>query len=104
MIQRVPMQAQPNHSFSAVITLEGKNEKLTFRMTYNEQAQYWLIDIALNEKPVLSGLPLVPAQDILEQFKYLELGSAYIIPNAELKNEWPNIEDLETGWSVIWSD
>lgn len=104
MFQRVPMQAQPNHSFSAVVTLKEENKKLTFRMTYNEQAQYWCVDLSVNDKEVITGLPLVPAQDILEQFKHLEIGSAYIIPNSEKENEWPNIADLADGWSVIWSD
>jgi hypothetical protein len=104
MWQRVPMEAIPNHKFSAVLTLGQENRKVTIHLTYNELAQYWVVDLSTDDSDLISGMPMVPAQDILEQFKYLGLGSMYLIPTSETAEEWPSQGTLETGWAVLWGD
>lgn len=104
MTSIVPMQAIPNHSFAAVIPLYGGNTELRFTMQYNEVAGFWFIDIAQKGEMLLSAYPLIPAQDILEQFQYMGIGHAYILPRAELTSQFPDIETLTTEWFVIWSD
>ena len=100
----VPMQAIPNHSFSAVVPIDGGNVNLRFRLMYNELANYWIADISKDDAVVLAGLPLVPAQNILEQFGYLGIGSAYIIPRSEAQEQWPSLGTLSADWYVVWGD
>ena len=104
MFSIVPMQAIPNHSFSAVVPIDGGNTNLKFRLMYNELAQYWVADVSKDDTVVLAGLPLIPAQDILEQYKYLGIGSAAIIPRSEAEEQWPSMATLSSEWYVVWGD
>ena len=98
------MQAQPNHSFDVVLPIDGGNTNIKIRLMYNEVAEFWVMDITKDNTVVLSGLPLVPAQDILEQLKYLEIGSAWIIPRSEIEEQWPSMNTLSSDWYVLWGD
>ena len=104
MICVIPMQAIPNHSFSAVVPIDGGNTNLGFRLMYNELANYWIVDISKDDEVVLAGLPMIPAQNILEQFKYLGIGSAAIVPRSDVKEQWPSFETLSSDWYVVWGD
>ena len=104
MISIVPMQAIPNHSFSCVIPLNNGNIELRFTMQYNEVAGFWFVDIGKDNQTILSGYPLIPAQDLLEQFQYKGIGHAYLIPRSELTQQFPDYETLSTEWYVVWSD
>lgn len=104
MYSIVPMQAIPNHSWSCVVPIDEGNTTLRFRLMYNEVAGYWVVDIAKNGNTVLAGLPMVPAQNILEQFKYLGIGSAWIIPRSEVAEQWPSYGTLNSEWYVLWGD
>ena len=104
MFSIVPFQATPNHKFSAKVPLDGGNTLLKFRMTYNDIAGYWLVDIYKNDLLVYSALPLVPGQNILEQVGYLGVGSAWIVPRSRVQDQWPSMVTLESDWYVIWGD
>ena len=104
MISIVPMQAIPNHSFSCVIPLNNGNIELRFTMQYNEVAGFWFVDIGKDNQTIISGYPLIPAQDLLEQFQYMGIGHAYLIPRSELSKQFPDYETLSTEWYVVWSD
>lgn len=100
----VPFQGIPNHKFSAKLPIDGGNTLLKFRMTYNELAHYWLVDIYKNDALVYAALPLVPGQNILEQVSYFGVGSAWIVPRSHVREQWPSETTLESDWYVIWGD
>ncbi len=78
---------------------------LVFRVTYNELAKYWLMDISTAEMGMLvSALPVIPAQNILEQYQYLGIGSAYVLPRAKVVEQWPSADTISTDWYLVWSD
>jgi hypothetical protein len=104
MVSIVPMQAIPNHSFSCVIPLNNGNIELRFTMQYNEVAGFWFVDIGKDNQTIISGYPMIPAQDLLEQFQYMGIGHAYLIPRSELSKQFPDYETLSTEWYVVWSD
>ncbi len=104
MTSIVPMQAIPNHSFSSVIPLDEGNIKLRFTMQYNEVAKFWFVDISKDSKPLIAGMPLIPAQDLLEQYQYMGIGHAYLIPRSEITKQFPDITTINTEWYVVWSD
>ena len=100
----VPFQAVPQRKFSAKVPIDGGNTLLKFRMTFNDLAKYWIVDIYKNEKCVYAGLPLVPGQNILEQVGYLGIGSAWIVPRSRVMEQWPSETTLESDWYIIWGD
>ena len=102
MTSIIPMQAIPNRSFSCVIPLDNENIELRFTMRYNEVAGFWFVDIGKNNQTIIAGYPLIPAQDILEQFRYLEIGHAYIVPRSTISSQFPDIDTLSTDWYVVW--
>lgn len=104
MLSIVPFEPIPNHRFSCVVPIDNGNTTLEFFIRYNEVATYWTVDIAKDGETLLSSLPLKPAQNILEQFAYLGIGSAYIVPKSEAAAQWPGATDLSANWYVIWSD
>ena len=104
MLCIVPMQAIPNHSFDAVLPIDGGNTEVKIRLMYNYVAEYWVVDISKNGKTVVSSLPVVPAQNIFEQLRYLEIGSAWIIPKSDIPEQWPSMSTLSSDWYVLWGD
>lgn len=105
MYSIIPLQATPNHTFFCTIPVDGANITLTFRLTYNELAKYFLVDLSNEEGTMLiSALPVIPAQNILEQFTYMGIGSAYVLPKTQVKEQWPTMDTLESDWYLMWSD
>lgn len=105
MISIIPLEAIPNKTTSCKIPVDGQNLLLLFTLTYNELAKYWVVEIKnSNGKSLVSALPVIPAENILEQFKYLKIGSAYILPRQTVKEEWPSYETLNSNWYLVWSD
>lgn len=103
MISIVPLIPITNHTYTCVIPLTSKkNVQITFRLTYNEIGSFWFADISQNNKALISGLPLLPAQDILEQYQYLGIGHAALYPRSELSSQFPNYNTLATEWALLW--
>jgi hypothetical protein len=99
------MQAIPNHSFSCVVPFTDSNVELRFTMQFNEVADYWFVDISRGDgEMLLSAYPWIPAQDILEQFQYLGIGHAYIVPVTQISKQFPDYNTLSTEWAVVWGD
>lgn len=100
----IPLKPIPNNTVTYKVPVDDQNISLTFRTSYNEQAKYWLLDITNSEGvELIAGLPLVPAQNILEQFSYLQIGSAYLAPKSKVDEQWPGLNTLDD-WYLIWSD
>lgn len=104
MLSIVPFQPIPNHHFSCVVPIDGGNTTLGFFLRYNDVATYWTVDISKDGKTLIASLPIKPAQNILEQFSYMEIGSAYIIPKSQAAAQWPGAVDLSSDWYIVWSD
>lgn len=105
MLSIVPIQAIPNYKFTSKIPVDGQNLILQFELQYNELQGYWLVNISnYNGKSLISCLPLLPAENILEQHRYLNIGSAYIVPVQTTNEQWPTRYTLGTEWHLIWDD
>lgn len=105
MLSIVPIKAVPNYRFSSKIAVDNKNVTLGFELQYNELAGYWIVKISdINGQALISGLAVVPAQNILEQYEYLGIGSAYILPAQTVKEQWPSRYTLGDNWYLVWGD
>lgn len=105
MYSMIPITAKPRNTFSCKIPVDGKNVTLVFTTRYNEIAGYWNVTVSdTNGLILINNLPMLPGQNILEQYSYLEIGSACIIPAHQMEDEYPNAENLGGDWLLVWSD
>lgn len=101
----IPLSGIPNNETTYRIPVNNGNISLKLRLTYNEISRYWSVDITNRDGAMLiSALPLVPGQNILEQYEYMNVGGAWVIPRSSVKEEWPSYSTLTSNWYLIWSD
>lgn len=75
IVVEIPLQATPQ---KLGVTLNGVDYQLT--VVWNDQNQSWVMDIMdSGSNPIAMGLPLVTADDLLEQFEYLGINGQMIV-------------------------
>ena len=111
MSQVIPLLSTPNQSLDCKVVIDGGTQlNLSFFLTFNEIARYWVLNVTNKDTGVryLTGLPLVPgdypAGNILAQYSYLKIGSAYMIRTSDLTEPLPQNDNLGTEWFLVWSD
>ena len=105
----LPITSDPDQTFSCTIPINGKNVTLNFRLRYNDIAKYWWLTIADKDNKVLiDSLPLLspasPTGNILEQYQYLGIGSAYLVNAGGTLQDSPDSSNLGTDFLLIWGD
>lgn len=103
---RIPVDNSPNQEFDCKIPVDGKNIDLHFRLNYNETAGYWVMSLNDNEtgSDLLSSIPLVTGINILGQYSYLGIGSAYLVKIGDSLLDYPNSVSLGNEFSLLWGD
>lgn len=105
MISIIPITSAPNQTFNCKIPIDGKNITIYFFARFNEISGYWLITLSDEKgKDYVTNLPVLPAENILEQFSYLAIGSAFILKSEAVKEQWPSGDTLGSDWYLVWSD
>jgi len=108
--QIIPLTADPNQAMQVTVSVDGGSKTLDLFISYNEKATYWTMDItdSVTNESLLTGIPLVtgqyPSANMLGQFAYLGIGSAYVIPTASTSADWPDDTNLGTEFVLVWSD
>lgn len=102
----IPLTTDPNDTFSSTIPVNGKNKKFYFFLRYNEEAEYWVMDLSdENKQPIVSSIPLISGINILEQYEYLKIGKAYIInTDKSLLADKPDANNLGDTFKLVWTD
>lgn len=104
----IPLTIDPNQNFNVTIPVDGRNLKLNLNIRYNTQGNYWWMTINQNGATLLDGIPLVvsdyPAADILEQYRYLGLGSAFVLNISQVQGDNPDNTNLGVDYLLIWGD
>ncbi len=110
MNQVIPLTNAPHQSFQVSLAINNLLVRLNLTIDYNEMANYWVLGVTDNNGNILlQNVPLItgswPAANILEQYQYLNIGSAYVInvSNSNI-NDYPNATDLGTDFILIWGD
>lgn len=106
--QIVPIAANPGQTFSVQLTVDGQPLTLNLSLTYWEMAGYWNMGIAdVNNNPLVTSVPLItgwyPAGNLLAQYQYLEIGSAYLLNTGNATTDYPNAQNLGL-WALLWGD
>ena len=107
----IPLTTAPNQTFTCTIPIDGENRRLVFALRYNSVAEYWCMTIHDPElrRTLVDSLPILtgqyPAADLLEQVRYLGLGSATIVevgPTDPGAN--PDDSNLGASYQLVWGD
>jgi hypothetical protein len=108
MYRVIPLTSDPNQTMDVSIPVDGKNLNLTLGVTYNGYGNYWCLTISKDGIVLIDGLPLLcssyPAGDLLGQYRYLGLGSAYLIKNGSVLDDAPNASNLGSSFQLVWGD
>lgn len=109
MLQQIPLDSSHNQTFQCVLAIDGVNRTLQFFIRWNEMAEYWVMSITdpIENALLLDSIPLItgnyPAANILAPYKYMKIGSAYLINIGGVSAD-PAIDDLGTNFTLYWSD
>lgn len=108
MSQTVPLSSQPNQVFSAQLTVNNQLLTLGFVVSWNAMAGWWEMALSdVNGNQLLSGVPLItglyPAANLLAQYQYLQIGSAYLLNTGNLSEDYPTLYTLPL-YTLVWGD
>lgn len=110
MQQILPTNVQPNQTLTANLSVDGAPLNLQLTLRYNEIAGYWCMTVQNAQGTVLlDSVPLLTGNDpicnILYQFQWLEIGSAFVLnQTGALTPNYPNNTNLGTGFQLAWGD
>src|SRR5579875_2338330 len=105
----VPITSGSNQSVTCTLPVNGANVTLTFQFTWNGQGGYWYMSITDNNgNLLLDAVPVItgqyPAANILRQYQYLNIGSAYLVPASNGLPDNPTFNDLGSDFLLVWTD
>ncbi len=102
----IPLTTDPNQTFSSTIPIDNKKITLYFFLRYNTEAKYWIMDVSDSKRnKILDSMPLICGGNLLEQYSYLNIGSAYIVKvDKTLLSDRPDEYNLGTDFVLVWSD
>lgn len=112
----IPITAGTNQTFTCTLPVDSGNVTLTFSFTWNTPGGYWFMSVTdntntllLDAVPVLTGQ--YPAANLLRQYQYLGIGSAYLVPVSSTLPDNPDFNTLGTSTTstaptflLIWMD
>jgi hypothetical protein len=106
--QIIPLTTAPNQTFSAQLTVNGSPLTLNFTLSFSEMAGYWQLAVSdVNGNPLIASVPLVtglyPAANMLAQYQYMNIGSAYLLNTGNAPTDYPGTDDLSQ-FSLLWGD
>lgn len=88
-LQVIPLTNSPNQSYTVNLDIDGSPLTLSITVNYNEMAGYWILAIynasntlLIDSVPMITGT--YPAGNLLQQQKYLNIGSWYLINVSSL--------------------
>lgn len=102
----IPLTTSPNQKFTSTIPIDGKKIKFNFFMRFNTEANYWVLDIYNSANTnLLASINLVCGLNLLEQYSYLNIGSAYIVKvDKTLDMDIPNEYNIGSDFVLVWGD
>lgn len=110
MDQIISLTNLPNQSLPVSLIVDGKTLNLNLGIRFNRMAQYWVMTI--NDQYgnlILDSIPMItgayPAGNLLSQFRYLAIGSAYILNVNGGTADYPGSTDFGPNptFQMLWS-
>lgn len=102
----VPLTTSPNQTFTRTIPIDNKKVNLYFFLRYNTEQKCWNMDLSDGSRnPLVNSIPLVCGINLLEQYSYLNIGSAYIAKiDPNINSDKPNEFNLGKQFILVWGD
>lgn len=102
----IPLTTSPNQTFTSTIPIDGSKIKFNFFLRYNTESSCWVLDISdSSNNSLVAGINLVTEVNLLEQYSYLKIGSAYLVKvDTSLTYDSPNENNLGTSFVLLWGD
>ena len=107
--QIVPLTSMPNQSLSVQLTVDGSPLTLNLTLNYSYVSGYWSMTVysaqgvlLLDSVPMLTGI--YPAANMLSQYAYLAIGSAYLLNVGSSDADYPGVNDLGSNFLLAWGD
>ncbi len=106
--QIVPLLQAPNQTFTVQLNVDGKPLTLRLFMSYSVMSGWWQMQISNVQGVILvASVPLItgwyPAANMLAQYGYLSIGSAYLLNTGNSASDYPSANDLPS-FSLLWGD
>ena len=108
--QIVPLTYDPDQTLQVALNVDGKTLTLGLEVKWNATAGYWVMTITdpTTGTTLLDAVPLItgayPSANILGQYGYLAIGSAYIINAGGVEMDSPDDTNLGTDFVLLWDD
>lgn len=104
----IPLTCLPYSTQTFKMTLEDgkRNVNIRLHLRYDDLCGVWQAAIYDNTsgKLLVDCMPLVCGINLLEQYKYLKLGEAYIRPVEKTTLDMPDNQTLGKKFILIWGD
>lgn len=103
----VPLTNQPYSEQEFKLTLKNRrNINIKLKLRYNDLCADWTAEVIDNStgKTLIDTLPLVTGVNLLEQFGYLNIGEAYVIPTTDTELMMPDNTTLGSVFVLVWGD
>lgn len=106
--QIIPLTQNPNQTFTVQLTVDGNSVTLGFSLSYLVMSGWWQLQVTSAQNTVLiASLPLItgyyPSANLLAQYGYLKIGSAYILNTGNATSDYPGANNL-ANFSLLWGD
>lgn len=111
MLYKMKLKNTPNQSFVLNnIIIDGVSRAFRVDLSYRELCGYWTMSLydqytqeqIVSEMPLVTGLFLDRAGNMLDQMKYLNLGQIGIFPETDNTTDYPNDVNIETDFALFW--
>jgi hypothetical protein len=108
MSQIVVLTNANNQSFAVQLTVNGQALTLNLTLAWSAMAGYWQMSITdINGNLLLASVPLItgeyPAANLLAQYQYLNIGSAYLLNTSNSPADYPGQSNLSQ-FTLLWGD
>jgi hypothetical protein len=104
--QVIPLTSDPVQSLQTTVSVDGENITLQLDVNFNDSVGYWIMKITdpTTNTVLLDSIPLVLCGNILGQYAYLGIGSAYLVNVSNTSTDYPTIDNLSTDFQLVWGD
>lgn len=107
--QIVQLSSQTTQQMTVQLDVDNAALTLNLVVYWSVMSGYWLLDVySAVGTQLLSGVPMItgtyPAANILSQYVYLAIGSAYILNQSTGQVDYPGSDALGTSFVLLWGD
>lgn len=104
----VPLTSAENQSLTVQLTVNGSSLTLNLFVAYSAMAGYWWMQVSdVNNNILIGSVPLVtglyPGANLLAQYRYLQIGAAYLLNTGNDAQDYPGPGTLGD-FSLVWAD